>query len=169
MTQALTRRYTRLKENQGVMPDVLIVDGGKGQITQAIQVLSELQLQDLYVLGVAKGETRKAGFERLFNGWSGAEIALADDSSALHLLQHIRDESHRFAITGHRARRNKKRTQSSIQQIDGVGPKRRQALLSHFGGMQALAKASVDELAKVKGISPDMADNIYRSLRGEDG
>ncbi len=169
MTQALTRRYTRLKENQGVMPDVLIVDGGKGQITQAIQVLSELQLQDLYVLGVAKGETRKAGFERLFNGWSGAEIALADDSSALHLLQHIRDESHRFAITGHRARRNKKRTQSSIQQIDGVGPKRRQALLSHFGGMQALAKASVDELAKVKGISADMADNIYRSLRGEDG
>jgi excinuclease ABC subunit C len=169
MSQAITRRYTRLKENQGVMPDLLIVDGGKGQITQAIQVLSELQLQDLYVLGVAKGDTRKAGFERLFNGWTGEEIALPDDSSALHLLQHIRDESHRFAITGHRARRNKKRTQSSLQQIDGVGPKRRQALLTHFGGMQDLTKASIDELAKVKGISADMADTIYRSLRGEEG
>jgi len=169
MTQAITRRYTRLKENQGVMPDVLIVDGGKGQLTQATQVLSELQLQDLFVLGVAKGETRKAGFERLFNGWTGQEIVLPTDSSALHLLQHIRDESHRFAITGHRARRNKKRTQSSLQQIEGVGPKRRQALLRHFGGMQDLAKASVDELAKVKGISNQMANLIYRSLRGEEG
>jgi len=169
MTQAITRRYTRLKENQGVMPDLLIVDGGKGQLTQATQVLEELQLQDLYVLGVAKGETRKAGFERLFNGWTGEEIVLPSDSSALHLLQHIRDESHRFAITGHRARRNKKRTQSSLQQIDGVGPKRRQALLQHFGGMQDVNKASVDELAKVKGISVDMANMIYRSLRGEDG
>ena len=169
MSQAITRRYTRLKENQGVMPDLLIVDGGKGQITQAIQVLSELQLQDLYVLGVAKGDTRKAGFERLFNGWTGEEIALPDDSSALHLLQHIRDESHRFAITGHRARRNKKRIQSNLQQIDGVGPKRRQALLSHFGGIQDLTKASIDELTKVKGISAEMADTIYRSLRGEDG
>ena len=105
----------------------------------------------------------------MFNGWTGEEIALPDDSSALHLLQHIRDESHRFAITGHRARRNKKRTQSNLQQIDGVGPKRRQSLLSHFGGMQDLTKASIDELAKVKGISLDMADTIYRSLRGEDG
>ncbi|MDC9719842.1 MAG: excinuclease ABC subunit UvrC [Gammaproteobacteria bacterium] len=169
MSQAITRRYTRLKENQGVMPDLLIIDGGKGQLTQAIDVLSELQLQDLYVLGVAKGETRKAGFERLFNGWTGQEIVLPEDSSALHLLQHIRDESHRFAITGHRARRNKKRTQSNLQQIDGVGPKRRQALLSHFGGIQDVTKASVDELAKVKGISIDMADTIYRSLRGEEG
>ncbi|MCS5558581.1 MAG: excinuclease ABC subunit UvrC, partial [Oceanospirillaceae bacterium] len=169
MTQAITRRYTRLKENQGVMPDILIVDGGKGQLTQATKVLSELQLHDLFVLGVAKGETRKAGFERLFNGWTGQEIVLPSESSALHLLQHIRDESHRFAITGHRARRNKKRTQSNLQQIDGVGPKRRQALLQHFGGIQDVTKASVDELAKVKGISVEMADIIYRSLRGEEG
>ena len=169
MTQAITRRYTRLKENQGVMPDILIVDGGKGQLTQATRVLSELQLHDLYVLGVAKGETRKAGFERLFNGWTGQEIVMPSESSALHLLQHIRDGSHRFAITGHRARRNKKRTQSKLQQIDGVGPKRRQALLQHFGGIQDVTKASVDELAKVKGISVEMADMIYRSLRGEEG
>jgi len=118
---------------------------------------------------VAKGETRKAGFERLFNGWTGQEIVLPSESSALHLLQHIRDESHRFAITGHRARRNKKRTQSNLQQIGGVGPKRRQALLKHFGGIQDVTKASVDELAKVKGISIEMADMIYRSLRGEEG
>jgi len=168
MHQALTRRYTRLKENNGVIPDILVIDGGLGQLTQAKDVLAELQLQDVYLLGVAKGETRKAGLEKLIEGWSGAEIALSSESPALHLLQHIRDESHRFAISGHRAQRGKKRGKSALQQIDGIGAKRRQALLRQFGSLQALSKASVDEISKVRGINQSLADVIYRSLRGED-
>ncbi len=167
MTQALTRRYTRLKENNGIIPDILVIDGGQGQLTQAKEVLSELQLHDVYLLGVAKGETRKAGLEKLIEGWSGAEIALAPESAALHLLQHIRDESHRFAISGHRAQRGKKRSQSALQQIAGIGPKRRQSLLRQFGSLQALSKASTAEISKVQGINQALADTIYRSLRGE--
>lgn len=168
MSQALTRRYTRLKENNGIIPDILVIDGGKGQLTQAREVLSELQLQDVYLLGVAKGETRKAGLEKLIEGWSGAEIALPPESVALHLLQHIRDESHRFAISGHRAQRGKKRGKSTLQQIEGVGAKRRQALLLQFGSVQELSKASVAEISKVKGINEALADSIYKALRGED-
>lgn len=168
MSQALTRRYTRLKENNGIIPDILVIDGGKGQLTQAREVLSELQLQDVYLLGVAKGETRKAGLEKLIEGWSGVEIALPPESVALHLLQHIRDESHRFAISGHRAQRGKKRGKSTLQQIEGVGAKRRQALLLQFGSVQELSKASVAEISKVKGINETLANSIYKALRGED-
>ncbi len=168
MRQALTRRYTRLKENNGVIPDILVIDGGLGQLTQAKEVLKELQLQDLYLLGVAKGETRKAGLEKLIEGWSGAEVALSSESPALHLLQHIRDESHRFAISGHRAQRGKKRGKSALQQIEGVGAKRQQALLRQFGSLHAISKASVNEITKVKGINESLAETIYRALRGEE-
>jgi excinuclease ABC subunit C len=168
MHQALTRRYTRLKENPSQLPDILVIDGGKGQLTQARDVLTELQLTDIFLLGVAKGETRKAGLEKLIDGWQEREIALPTDSTALHLIQHIRDESHRFAISGHRAQRGKKRGKSALQQVEGVGPKRRQALLRQFGSMQAVAKASIDELSKVNGINQNLAETIYRALRGED-
>ncbi len=169
MRQALTRRYTRLKESPSQLPDILVIDGGKGQLTQAREVLTELQLSHIFLLGVAKGETRKAGLETLIDGWSATEIALSSESSALHLIQHIRDESHRFAISGHRAQRGKKRGKSALQEVEGVGPKRRQALLRQFGSMQAVAKASMDELSKVKGINESLAESIYRALRGEDG
>ena len=167
MHQALTRRYTRITENNGVLPDILIIDGGKGQISQATQVLTGLALTNLIVIGVAKGETRKAGLEKLIDGWTGKEIVLMTDSPALHLLQHIRDESHRFAINGHRVRR-KKKGKSSLQTIDGVGAKRRQVLLRHFGSLQEISKASINEISKVQGISITLANTIYSALRGEE-
>lgn len=163
MAQALRRRYTRLKKGEGRLPDVLFVDGGKGQLSQAEQILEELQIDGVIIVGVAKGPTRKAGLESLFRAGQG-ELELSPDSPALHLVQHIRDESHRFAITAHRERRGKKRTESLLEGIDGVGPKRRRALLRHFGGSKRVASASVEELAKVEGISRKLADHIYATL-----
>ena len=164
MYQALTRRYKRIKSGEGALPDILLIDGGKGQVTQAVKVLEELQINDLLVIGVAKGTTRKAGFEILHRADNGKEFTLPADSSALHLLQHIRDESHRFAITGHKQRRDKKRRESPLEGIPGVGPKRRRELLRHFGGWQEIAKASVDDLAKLPGISEKLAKDIYAAL-----
>ena len=167
MHQALTRRYTRLKKGEGKLPDILLIDGGKGQVTQAMDVLEELQITEVQVVGVAKGPTRKAGFEVLINGQTGEEITLAGDSSALHLVQHIRDEAHRFAITGHRARRGKARKQSVLEGIPGVGPKRRREVLKHFGGLQEVERASVEEIAKVSTISRKLAEEIYLALHPE--
>ena len=161
MEQALTRRYTRLQNGEGKMPDILLIDGGKGQLGKAIEVLGELGVQGVQLIGVAKGTTRKAGFETLFDGDTGEEIVLPGDSPALHLIQHIRDESHRFAITGHKQRRDKKRRTSSLEDIPGVGATRRRELLRHFGGLQEVQKASVVELAKVPGISHKLAEEIY--------
>ncbi|MGB0734033.1 MAG: excinuclease ABC subunit UvrC, partial [Pontibacterium sp.] len=131
MHQALTRRYQRIKKEDAKLPDVLVIDGGKGQITQAMDVLSSLALDSVTVIGIAKGPTRKAGFEVLINGLTGEEIVPKSDSAGLHLLQHIRDESHRFAITGHRAKRGKARKKSVLEDIEGIGPKRRRELLKH--------------------------------------
>ncbi|MGB0467881.1 MAG: excinuclease ABC subunit UvrC [Pontibacterium sp.] len=167
MHQALTRRYTRLKKGEGKLPDILLIDGGKGQVTQAMDVLEELQITEVQVIGVAKGSTRKAGFEVLINGQSGAEITLASDSAALHLVQHIRDEAHRFAITGHRARRGKARKRSVLEGVAGVGPKRRRELLRHFGGIQEVERASIEEIAKVSTISQKIAEDIYSALHPE--
>jgi excinuclease ABC subunit C len=165
MHQALKRRYTRLRKEEAKMPDLLIIDGGKGQLGQARAVLDELQLDDLDVLGVAKGTTRKPGFEQLFLVGREQPLALAGDAAALHLIQQIRDEAHRFAITGHRARRSRARKTSVLEQIPGIGAKRRQRLLSEFGGLQGVARAGVEDLARVNGISRSLARDIYTAFR----
>ena len=164
MQQALERRYRRLQAGEAALPDILFIDGGKGQVAQAMSVLEELQISGVEVIGVAKGVTRKAGFETLLHGATGRQRQLPGDSAALHLVQQIRDEAHRFAITGHRARRDKARQRSALQDIPGVGPKRRRDLLRHFGSAQGVANANVDELKKISGISATMAQQIYDHL-----
>ena len=166
MEQAISRRYTRLQKGEGLLPDILVVDGGKGQLGVAKAVLAELGVNQVMILGIAKGTTRKAGFETLVLE-SGKEKVLNSDSPALHLLQEIRDEAHRFAITGHKQRRDKKRTTSTLEGIAGVGAKRRRELLRHFGGLQAVKAANADELAKVDGISKKIAEDIYSALHSE--
>jgi len=161
MRQALERRFKRLKSSEATMPDVLLIDGGKGQVAQAVSVLLELQIDGIEVIGVAKGATRKAGFETLIHGASGKESQLPPDHAALLLIQQIRDEAHRFAITGHRGRRDKARQRSSLEAIPGVGGKRRRVLLRHFGSAQGVEDANVEELKKVPGISAGIAQSIY--------
>ncbi|MNQ18562.1 Excinuclease ABC subunit C [Pseudomonas linyingensis] len=167
MHQALTRRFRRLKDGEGKMPDILLVDGGKGQLNMAREVLQDLAVGDLLLLGVAKGVTRKPGLETLYLNDAEHEFTLPGDSPALHLIQQIRDEAHRFAITGHRARRGKARRTSSLEEVPGVGPKRRRDLLKHFGGLQELTRASVEEIAKAPGISKKLAESIYTTLHSE--
>lgn len=165
MHQALSRRYKRIKAGEIVMPDILFIDGGKGQLSQAKQVMAELGIEGLFMVGVAKGSDRRAGLEVLIRGDNGREISLPDNSPALHLIQHIRDESHRFAITGHKARRDKARRQSTLESIPGVGAKRRRDLLRHFGGLQGIRQASVEDLRRVSGISEKIALQIHEGLR----
>ncbi|WP_457790663.1 excinuclease ABC subunit UvrC [Pseudomonas sp. PL-6] len=167
MHQALTRRFSKIKDGEGKLPDVLLVDGGKGQLAMAREVLQELAVPDLVLLGVAKGTTRKPGLEVLYLNDAEHEFTLPGNSPALHLIQQIRDESHRFAITGHRARRGKARRTSSLEEVAGVGPKRRRELLNHFGGLQELSRASAEEIAKAPGISKKLAELIYATLHSE--
>ncbi|MDI6524025.1 excinuclease ABC subunit UvrC [Pseudomonas otitidis] len=167
MHQALTRRFSKLKDGEGKLPDVLLVDGGKGQLAMAREVLQELAVPELILLGVAKGVTRKPGFETLYLNGPENEFTLPADAPALHLIQQIRDEAHRFAITGHRARRGKARRTSSLEEVAGVGPKRRRELLKHFGGLQELSRASIEEIAKAPGISKKLAESIYAALHSE--
>lgn len=167
MRQVLTRRYRKLAAGEGKRPDLVLIDGGKGQLNIAREVFAELGLTDIPLIGVAKGVTRKAGMEQLIDALTGRAFRVPADSPALHLIQHIRDESHRFAITGHRARRDKKRRQSTLEGIDGVGPKRRRELIRYFGGIRELQKAGVDEIAKVQGISKALAESIYAALHDE--
>lgn len=167
MHQVLMRRFTRLKEGEGKMPDILLVDGGKGQMKMAREVLQELAIHDLTLLGVAKGVTRKAGLETLYLNDPHHELVLPGHSPALHLIQHIRDEAHRFAITGHRQRRSKTRSTSPLEGIPGVGPARRRELLRHFAGLQELMRASEAEIAKVPGISKKLAEQIYTALHSD--
>ena len=167
MKQALTRRLAKAKEADKI-PDVLFIDGGKGQLSQAEEVIAELAdslVKMPLLLGVAKGESRKPGLETLILGETREIIALGSDSPALHLIQHIRDEAHRFAITGHRARRAKVKSTSTLESIPGVGAKRRQALIKYMGGLQQLKKASSAEIAKVPGISRQLAQTIYDVLK----
>ncbi|TAL59689.1 MAG: excinuclease ABC subunit UvrC [Legionella sp.] len=166
MEQALTRRFKRLIEAQS-LPDLLIIDGGKGQITVAKRVLNNLNVSSVTVLGIAKGPSRKAGWEKLIVAKEEREFTLPEDSKALHLLQHIRDEAHRFAITAHRKKRQKVGLESSLESIEGVGAKRRQALLHRFGGLRELAKAPFEEIAKVPGISEHLAKRIYEYFHSE--
>lgn len=165
LQQALTRHYTRLKSHDGSqIPDVLIIDGGKGQLSTAEAVLEELQVSGLTLMAVAKGPTRKAGMETLFVSKREAPLELPADSPALHLIQQIRDEAHRFAIVGHRKKQLKTRSKSFLENIPGIGAKRRRDLLRHFGGLQEIKNASVDELAQVQGISRELAIRIYETL-----
>lgn len=168
MHQALTRRFRRATVEDGKLPDILFIDGGKGQVAQALDVLMTLQISGVEVIGVAKGEGRKPGLETLILEQGSERLALPEHSKALHLIQQIRDEAHRFAITGHRARRQKARTQSPLEQITGLGPKRRQVLLKQFGGLRAIERASAEELAKVSGISAELARKIYDFFNGEE-
>jgi excinuclease ABC subunit C len=167
MHQALTRRFSKIKDGEGKLPDVLLVDGGKGQLAMAREVLQELAVPDLILLGVAKGTTRKPGLEVLYLNDAEHEFTLPGNSPALHLIQQIRDESHRFAITGHRARRGKTRRTSTLEEVPGIGPKRRRELLNHFGGLQELSRASAEEIAKAPGINKKLAESIYDALHSE--
>jgi len=177
MQQALSRRYARLKRGDGKMPDILFIDGGKGQVAQAMAVLEELQIEEVMVIGVAKGADRKPGLEVLIKPRrrtaadeiepKADELVLPRDSAALHLIQHIRDEAHRFAVAGHTARRDKKRSESTLESIPGVGPKRRRELLRQFGGLQGIAAASLEDLCRVPGISRKLAEDIFAELHRE--
>ena len=167
MRQALTRRYQKLAEDgqkeESTRPDLILIDGGLGQLHIAMDVMHELGLNNLALVGVAKGEERKAGMEQLIYP-DGSARQLRSDDPALHLIQQIRDEAHRFAITGHRAKRGKARTTSSLEEISGVGDKRRRSLLTHFGGLREIKQASVEQLCQVEGISKSLAEAIYQQL-----
>lgn len=165
MSQALTRHYTHLKVEAKPMPDVLIIDGGKGQLSVAATVLKELQITGILLMGIAKGPTRKAGQETIFIEGKTKPLELPADSQALHLLQRIRDEAHRFAITGHRKQRAKARTKSTLEQIPGIGAKRRGQLLRAFGGLQGVLDASVEDLCKTGGINKALAQRIVDAVR----
>ena len=162
--EVLTRRYRKIAAGEGKVPDLILVDGGKGQVNAAKDILAELGLNDVYLIGVAKGEERKPGMEQLVFPGREKPLQLGSDSSALHLIQQIRDEAHRFAIQGHRAKRAKSRITSSLEQISEVGSKRRQKLLARFGGLRGVLAASVDDLTLVDGISRRLAEKIYREL-----
>lgn len=164
MRSVLTRRYTKIAAGEGKMPDLIFIDGGKGQLGVAVEVMQEVGLPDMMLVGIAKGEERKPGLEQLIFPDREEPLRLEKDNPGLHLLQQIRDEAHRFAITGHRGRRGKARTKSSLEEIAGVGAKRRQKLLTRFGGLAGVIKASVDELAQVEGVSPALAEKIYQEL-----
>ena len=164
MRDALTRRYRKIAAGEGSMPDLVLIDGGKGQLGVAEEVMAEVGLSDVGLIGVAKGEERKAGLERLIFAGGEKTLQLPSDHIGLHLIQQIRDEAHRFAIAGHRAKRGKARMHSSLEDIGGVGAKRRQKLLTRFGGLKGVQAASVDELAQVDGISRALAEKIYQGL-----
>jgi excinuclease ABC subunit C len=161
MKQALQRRYQHLAEENGILPDILLIDGGKGQLHQAQIILEELQLNQIIIIGIAKGVTRKAGWETLFLAGEEQPFTFPKESPALHLLQQIRDEAHRFAITNHRQQRTKQRKTSHLESIEGIGAKRRQLLLKHFGGLQGVKKAGIEDLKHISGISEQLAKKIY--------
>lgn len=167
LRQALTRRYSRLLEENGRLPDILFVDGGKGQLTEASEMLEELQVAGVMPVGIAKGPERKPGLETLYLFNERRPVILSADSIALHLVQQIRDEAHRFAVTGHRQRRAKARTGSALDDISGIGPRRRQALLRQFGGVKQMAQAGVEDLSQVEGISAELAQRIYDAFHGD--
>jgi len=164
MREVLQRRYKRLVDGEGKLPDIALIDGGKGQLGVACEVFAELGLSEVQLIGVAKGEERKPGLEQLWLPGREYPLELAPNHPGLHLIQQIRDEAHRFAIQGHRARRSKARTGSVLDAVDGIGAKRRQRLLHRFGGLKGLLAASIDDLAQVEGVSRTLAERIYQHL-----
>ena len=169
MAQAFERRYTRVRKEEGKLPDLILVDGGKGQVNGIQALVEELQLDGVTLLGVAKGKTRKPGLEKLVFSDGRKAASLPPDSSALHLIQEIRDEAHRFAVTGHRQQRNRKRSKSVLEEVEGVGAKRRRELIRFFGGLQGVSRAGVEELARAPGISNNLAKKIYAAFHGDEG
>lgn len=165
MHQALERRFRRAVEEGGVLPDVLLIDGGAGQVSQANAVLDELGVAGVLVVGVAKGEERRAGHEALLLP-DGRELRPGAQSPGLQLVQQVRDEAHRFAITGHRGRRQKARSNSRLEDIPGIGPRRRASLLKHFGGLTGLKAAGIEEISRVEGVNAALAQRIYAALHG---
>lgn len=161
MRQALERRFRHTAEDEQKLPDILLIDGGKGQLRQAIEVFDDLAITSVLLIGVAKGEGRKAGLEKLVFSDGRPELHLTLDSPALNLILQVRDEAHRFAISGHRAQRAKTRRESPMETIPGLGPKRRQTLLKHYGGLQGISSAGVADLARIPGISKKLAQAIY--------
>lgn len=164
MRDALTRRYQKVVSGEGQLPDLILIDGGKGQVAAAQEALQELGISDANLLGVAKGEERKSGLEQLISPLFEKPLQLPSEHAALHLIQQIRDEAHRFAIQGHRGRRAKARTSSTLENIEGVGAKRRQQLLGRFGGLKGVLTASIEELQQTEGISRKLAEKIYKEL-----
>lgn len=164
MREALSRRYQKVVNGEGQLPDLILIDGGRGQVTAAQQALQELGISDANLLGVAKGEGRKPGLEQLISPSLEKPLQLSSEHAALHLIQQIRDEAHRFAIQGHRGRRSKARTSSSLEEISGIGTKRRQRLLGRFGGLKGVLTASIEELQQTEGISRKLAEKIYKEL-----
>jgi len=166
MRQALERRYKRIMAGEGKLPDVLLIDGGQGQLSTAAQIIGELGVAGVLLLGVAKGPDRRPGMEQLFLLGRKQPLILPPDSQALHLVQQIRDEAHRFAITGHRQRRGRAKTRSVLEDISGIGPKRRARLLRQFGGLQGLSRAGIEDISTVEGISEKLAQEIYAAFHG---
>jgi excinuclease ABC subunit C len=162
--QAVQRRYEKLLSSDGVVPTLILIDGGSSQVSAAAAVLAELGLGHLPMLGVAKGEARKPGLETLVFADGREPLQLSPENNALHLIQEVRDEAHRFAVSGHRARRGKASRSSRLEEIGGIGPKRRKALISRFGGLQGISDAGIDQLTAVPGISRDLAEKIYAAL-----
>lgn len=164
--QTIRRRYSRLAQGEGVLPDVVVIDGGAGQVNRAAEVLSSLQLDDIVLLGIAKGPTRRPGLETIVLAGGGV-LALPPNGPAMHLLQQVRDEAHRFAIAGHRGRRQKQKRRSVLDDIPGIGPRRKRELLAHFGSVSSISGASAEEISKVPGISLKLAAEIHGSLHGQ--
>jgi len=164
MRQVLSRRYSRVQAEEGLLPDLILIDGGKGQLRQAIDVMTELGLSGIPLVGIAKGSSRRPGFEEWIRPAPAAPLHPGPASPASHLVQQVRDEAHRFAITGHRGRRGKAATRSTLEDIPGVGPKRRRQLLNHFGGLQGVSRAGIEELASVPGINRVLATEIFKAL-----
>jgi excinuclease ABC subunit C len=164
MREALSRRYQKVVSGEGQLPELILIDGGKGQVAAAREALQELGINDANLLGVAKGEGRKPGLEQLISPLHEKPLQLPGEHAALHLIQQIRDEAHRFAIQGHRSRRGKARTSSSLEDIGGIGAKRRQRLLGRFGGLKGVLTASIEELQQTEGISRQLAEKIYKEL-----
>lgn len=167
--QAVFRRFKRLKQGEHLAPDILLIDGGKGQVAEAKKALAELDINNVMIVGVSKGPDRKAGMEKIILPDQDQPLDVTPNAAALLLIQHIRDEAHRFAITGHRQRRGKAQNKSVLEDIAGLGPKRRQLLLKQFGGLQGVSGASVDALASIEGISRQLAQRIYDTFHHQDG
>jgi excinuclease ABC subunit C len=164
MYQALTRRYKRVRDGEITAPDILLIDGGKGQLAEAARVLAELGVQGITLIGVAKGADRRPGQEQLFLLGQDTPTILAPDSSALHLIQRVRDEAHRFAIAGHRRKRAKRHSESILETIPGLGPVKRRELLKHFGGLQGILRAGIDDFVQIRGLGRSLAEVIYEHL-----